>query len=127
MIRQQGGPGETRLARWWDRFWGGLWVAGSLWIAYQTARWFAANASPAALGPLRYGLIVFAFLFGLLVGMAVLSLAIIAVTVALEWLLSKLGHPLRPPAPDERAAPEAGSAEGDAPSLQPPGPAHVSG
>ena len=87
----------TGWVRWWDRLWGAVWVLGSLWVAYQTARWFALNASPADLGPLRYALVAFAFVFGLLVGMALLSLAIIGVTVGLERLFARLGFPLRRP------------------------------
>ena len=87
----------TGWVRWWDRLWGAVWVLGSLWAAYQTARWFALNAAPADLGPLRYALVAFAFLFGLLIGMALLSLAIIGVTVGLERLFARLGHPMRRP------------------------------
>lgn len=86
------------MVKWWDRGWGALWVVGSAIIAFKTARWFAVNASPADLGPLRYGLIVFAFLFGMLVGMAVLSLAIIGVMVAFERLFAAIGRPLKRPA-----------------------------
>ena len=92
-----GGTTVTGWVRWWDRLWGAVWVLGSLWVAYQTARWFALNASPADLGPLRYALVAFAFVFGLLVGMALLSLAIIGVTVGLERLFARLGFPLRRP------------------------------
>lgn len=87
------------MVKWWDRFWGALWAIGSAYIAFKTARWFATNASPADLGPLRYGLIAFAFLFGLLLGMAVLSLLTIGIMVALERLASALGHPFNRPEP----------------------------
>lgn len=85
------------MVKWWDRFWGALWALGSAYIAFETARWFATNASPADLGPLRYGLIVFAFLFGLLLGMAVLSLLTIGIMVVLERLAGALGHPFNRP------------------------------
>lgn len=91
--------GVSRVVKWWDRFWGALWAIGSAYIAFKTARWFATNASPADLGPLRYGLIGFAFLFGLLLGMAVLSLLTIGIMVALERLASALGHPFNRPMP----------------------------
>ena len=42
------------MVKWWDRFWGAAWVVGSAWIGYETARWFALNATPSDLGPLRY-------------------------------------------------------------------------
>lgn len=87
------------MVKWWDRFWGALWAIGSAYIAFRTARWFATNASPADLGPLRYGLIVFAFLFGLLLGMAVLSLLTIGIMVVLERLAGALGHPFNRPVP----------------------------
>jgi hypothetical protein len=91
------------VVKWWDRFWGAVWVAGSAWIGYETARWFALNATPADLGPLRYALVAFAFIFGLLLGMAGLSLAIIGATVGLERLSAALGHPLQRPAPSAPA------------------------
>lgn len=102
------------MVKWWDRFWGALWAVGSAYIAFKTARWFATNASPADLGPLRYGLIVFAFLFGLLLGMAALSLFTIGCMVVLERLAGALGRPFNRPVPatsglsiaPKRAAPE---------------------
>lgn len=84
------------MVAWWDRFWGAVWMVGSLLVAYLTARWFATNAAPADLGGLRYGLIVFSGLFGLLVGAFCLSLAVIGVTSGIEYLLARAGHPLRP-------------------------------
>ena len=97
--------------KWWDRFWGAVWVLGSAGVAYWTARWFALNAARPGLGPLRYGLVAFAFLFGLLVGMALLSLAIIGLTVVLERLFARLGVPVvrpgRPAAQAEVARPAA--------------------
>lgn len=92
------------MVKWWDRFWGALWSIGSAAIAYKTARWFGANASPADLGPLRYGLIGFAFLFGLLVGMGVLSLLTIALMVVFERLLALLGYPMHRPKPTMSSA-----------------------
>jgi hypothetical protein len=84
------------VVKWWDRFWGAVWMVGSAATAYLTGRWFAENAAPADLGGLRYGLIVFSGLFGLLVGAFVLSLAVIGITTGVEWLLARAGHPLRP-------------------------------
>src|SRR4051812_19297263 len=107
-----------RVVKWWDRFWGAVWMVGSAAAAYLTGRWFAENAAPADLGGLRYGLIVFSGLFGLLVGAFVLSLAVIGITSGVEWLLARAGHPLRPlaasplaiapdaPAPVEAATPD---------------------
>jgi hypothetical protein len=89
---------ECRVVKWWDWFWGAVWMVGSVAVAYLTARWFAENASPADLGGLRYGLIAFSGLFGLLVGAFVLSLTVIGITSGVEWLLARAGHPLRPPA-----------------------------
>jgi hypothetical protein len=85
------------VAKWWDRFWGAVWMIGSVLIAYLTGRWIAANSAPADLGSLRYGLIAFSSLFGLLVGAFCLSLAIIGVTSGVEYLLARWGYPLRPP------------------------------
>jgi hypothetical protein len=87
------------VAKWWDRFWGAVWMVGSALSAYLTGRWFAANAAPADLGGLRYGLIVFSGLFGLLVGAFCLSLAVIGITTGIEYLLARAGFPLRPPQP----------------------------
>lgn len=87
------------MAKWWDRFWGAVWVVGSLWIAYATGRWMAVNSAPADLGSLRYPLIVVSSLFGLLVGSFCLSLAVIGVTTGIEYLLARAGFPLRPPQP----------------------------
>lgn len=84
------------MIKWWDRFWGAVWMVGSLLIAYRTARWFADNAAPADLGGLRYGLIAFSGLFGLLVGAFCLSLAVIGITSGIEYLFARAGHPLRP-------------------------------
>jgi hypothetical protein len=107
-----------RVVKWWDRFWGAVWMVGSAAVAYLTGRWFAQNAAPADLGGLRYGLIVFSGLFGLLVGAFVLSLTVIGITTGVEWLFARAGHPMRPlapsplaiapdaPAPVEAAAPE---------------------
>jgi hypothetical protein len=104
--------GEGRLvAKWWDRFWGAAWMVGSVLIAYLTGRWIAVNSAPADLGSLRYGLIAFSSLFGLLVGAFCLSLAVIGITSGIEYLLARWGYPLRPPqlsilaiGPDEPAA-----------------------
>jgi hypothetical protein len=86
------------VVKWWDRFWGAVWSIGSLAIAYFTGRWFAHNAAPADLGGLRYGLIVFATLFGWLVGAFCLSMVVIGITSGLEKIFAKLGHPfVRPP------------------------------
>ncbi|MGN6812261.1 MAG: hypothetical protein ACTHMP_15435 [Thermomicrobiales bacterium] len=86
------------MVKWWDRFWGAVWSVGSLAIAYFTGRWFAHNAAPADLGGLRYGLIVFATLFGWLVGAFCLSMVVIGITSGLERIFAKLGHPfVRPP------------------------------
>jgi len=86
------------VIKWWDWFWGAVWMIGSAYIAYLTGRWFATNASPADLGVLRYGLIAFSGLFGLLVGAFCLSIAIIGITSGIEWAFARLGHPMRPPA-----------------------------
>jgi hypothetical protein len=88
----------VRVVKWWDRFWGAAWMVGSAAVAYLTGRWFAENAAPADLGALRYGLIVFSALFGLLVGAFVLSLTVIGITTGIEWLFARAGHPMRPPA-----------------------------
>jgi hypothetical protein len=93
----------VRVVKWWDRFWGAVWMVGSVAAAYLTGRWFAENAAPADLGGLRYGLIVFSGLFGLLVGAFVLSIAVIGITTGVEWLFARAGHPLRPPAPSPLA------------------------
>lgn len=87
------------VAKWWDRFWGAVWVVGSVLIAYATGRWMAANSAPADLGSLRYPLIAVSSLFGLLVGSFCLSLAVIGVTTGIEYLLARAGFPLRPPQP----------------------------
>lgn len=89
------------LVKWWDRFWGAVWMVGSLLIAYLTGRWFAENAAPVDLGGLRYGLIVFSGLFGLLLGAFCLSLAVIGITSGIEYLFARAGYPLRPPQPTE--------------------------
>ncbi|HET8632158.1 MAG TPA: hypothetical protein VFL91_32430 [Thermomicrobiales bacterium] len=102
------------VAKWWDRFWGAVWTIGSLFAAFKTAQWFAHNAAPSDLGALRYPLLVFAFLFGLLVAMAILSAVIIGVTIGLERLFAALGLPLRqlqplfPGKPDQAVQPEPG-------------------
>ncbi len=85
------------MVKWWDRFWGAAWMVGSVLIAYLTGRWIAVNSAPADLGSLRYGLIAFSSLFGLLVGAFCLSLAIIGITSGIEYLLARWGYPLRPP------------------------------
>jgi hypothetical protein len=87
------------VAKWWDRFWGAVWMVGSVLIAYATGKWMAANSAPADLGGLRYGLIAFSSLFGLLVGAFCLSLAVIGITTGIEYLLARAGFPLRPPQP----------------------------
>lgn len=87
------------MVKWWDRFWGAVWMVGSGVIAYLTARWFATNAAPADLGGLRYGLIAFAGLFGLLVGALLLSIATIGIMSAVEGLLARAGRPVRRPEP----------------------------
>jgi hypothetical protein len=87
------------VVKWWDRFWGAVWMVGSVWIAYSTGRWMAANSAPADLGGLRYGLIAFSSLFGLLVGAFCLSLAVIGITTGIEYLFARAGFPLRPPQP----------------------------
>jgi hypothetical protein len=86
------------VIKWWDWFWGAVWMIGSAFTAYLTGRWFAHNASPADLGALRYGLIAFSGLFGLLVGAFCLSIAIIGITTGIEWIFARLGYPMRPPA-----------------------------
>ncbi len=99
------------MVKWWDRFWGAVWMLGSVWIAYQTARWFSdmERAAPAELGGLRYGLIAFAFLFGLLVGAFLLSIVVLGLTAGGEWLLARLGRPLPRPAREGAAARPAGA------------------
>jgi len=92
------------VVKWWDRFWSVAWFVGSGAIAYWTARWFAANASPADLGNLRYGLIAFSGLFGLLVGAFLTSIAVIAITSGIEALFARAGHPFRRPPLEEEAA-----------------------
>ena len=87
------------MAKWWDRFWGAVWMVGSVLIAYLTGRWIAVNSAPADLGSLRYGLIAFSSLFGLLVGAFCLSIAVIGITSGIEYLLARWGYPLRPPQP----------------------------
>ena len=89
------------MIKWWDRFWGAVWMVGSLVVAYLTARWFATNAAPADLGGLRYGLIAFSGLFGLLVGALLLSIASIGIMSGVEALLARTGHPVRRPQPAE--------------------------
>lgn len=111
------------MVKWWDRFWGLVWIAGSIWIAYLTARWISdlERAAPADLGGLRYGLIGSAFIFGLLVGALLLSLLVIGFTTGLEWVAAKLGRPFDRPA---RATDDLQSTErrgsGDAPTATPP-------
>ena len=95
------------MVKWWDRLWGAVWVVGSAWIAYRVAAWFAAQAAPADLGVVRYGLIALAFFFGLLTGQFGLSVAIIAVTAGVERLCARLGRPLRPHTMELPTAPEA--------------------
>ena len=85
------------MVKWWDRFWSVAWFAGSAAIAYWTARWFAVNASPADLGGLRYGLIAFSGLFGLLVGAFLTSIAVSGITSGVESLFARAGHPFRRP------------------------------
>lgn len=92
------------MVKWWDRFWGAVWFIGSWAIAYWTARWFAMNASPADLGNLRYGLIAFSGLFGLLVGAFVTSLAVIGITSGIEALFARAGHPFQRPPLEEKVA-----------------------
>jgi hypothetical protein len=101
--RARGWPtsaGGIAVVKWWDRFWSAVWMIGSAVCAYVAGRWVAVNASPADLGGLRYGLIAFSGLFGLLVGAFCLSIAVIAVTTGLEWLFAKAGHPFHRPAPE---------------------------
>lgn len=105
--------------KWWDRFWGAVWMVGSAWVAYATGRWFADNASPADLGGLRYGLIAFSGLFGLLVGAFCLSLLVIGITSGIEYLFARAGHPLRPPAAEAEQVADSGgeSPESENPEL----------
>lgn len=117
------------MAKWWDRFWGAVWTIGSVVVAYETARWFSLHASPSNLGALRYPLLVFAFLFGLLVGMAALSAVIIGVTMGLERLFAALGLPLRQLQPLHPGRPgqvvEPAQPEREAAEVAPPAPALV--
>lgn len=87
------------MVKWWDRFWSAVWFLGSLAIAYLTARWFATNAAPADLGGLRYGLIVFSGIFGLLIGALVISIVSIGIMTGVEALLARAGHPVQRPQP----------------------------
>ena len=102
------------MVKWWDRFWGAVWMIGSVATAYLTARWFAINASPADLGGLRYGLIAFSGLFGLLVGAFLLSIATIGIMGGIEALLARAGRPVRrqPPADKEAGVVGRGPVEG---------------
>lgn len=115
------------MVKWWDRLWGAVWIVGSIAAAYLTGRWFAQHAAPADLGALRYGLVAFSALFGLLVGALLLSIAVIGVTSGIEWLLKRAGYPLRPepiadPArADDPAADEPAAEPVAAPTLQAPG------
>ena len=103
---------ESRVVKWWDRFWGVVWFVGSVWIGYLAARYVLLNATPAYLGAFgRYTLIAFAFLTAMLIGMAILSLAVMGVTIGLERLFVRLGRPLRRPAPAP-APPAAGRTSG---------------
>ncbi len=97
--RDNSPQGEGNVVKWWDRFWGAVWIIGSLAVAYLTARWFATNAAPADLGGLRYGLIAFSGLFGLLVGALLLSIASIGIMSGVEALLARAGYPLERPKP----------------------------
>lgn len=117
------------MVKWWDRFWGAVWMLGSLGTAYLTGRWFADHAAPADLGGLRYGLIAFSGLFGLLVGAFLLSIAVIGVTTGIEWLLARAGFPLRPSvslaigepaAPQPEAQDDAATADGPDAEATPP-------
>lgn len=107
------------MVKWWDRFWGAVWIVGSGVIAYLTARWFATNASPSDLGGLRYGLIAFSGLFGLLVGAFLLSLAIIGIMGGIEALLARAGRPVRRPVPADNGAGVAGRESGDGAPVAP--------
>jgi hypothetical protein len=95
-------------------------MVGSVLIAYLTGRWIAENSAPADLGGLRYGLIAFSGLFGLLVGAFCVSLAVIGITTGIEYLLARAGYPLRPPQPTivaigpDEPAPDAPDAPVDA-------------
>ena len=113
--------------KWWDRFWGAVWMVGSVLVAYATGRWFADNASPADLGGLRYGLIGFSALFGLLVGAFCLSLLVIGITSGIEHLFARAGHPLRPPVdavgPSESVGQVGGPDGGELPAAAEPRPA----
>ena len=112
------------MVKWWDRFWGMVWFVGSAASAYWTARWFAVNASPADLGGLRYGLIAFSGLFGLLVGAFLTSIAVIGITSGIEARSARAGYPfLRPPleepvfiAPEGQEPPEGAPATKPTPS-----------
>jgi hypothetical protein len=97
------------VVKWWERFWGLVWMVGTLAIAYVTARWMAANAAPLDLGSLRYGLIGTAGLFGLLLGALTVSLIVIGLMSLLERLLARAGYPLRPP--DALPLPQDGAAD----------------
>jgi len=102
------------VVKWWDRFWGAVWILGSVGAAYLTGRWFALYAAPANLGVLRYGLVAFSALFGLLVGALLISVAVIGITSGVEWLLRRVGHPLRPDAPTAPPSAVAGGDESEA-------------
>ncbi len=91
--------GRAGVIKWWERFWGAVWIIGSMGTAYWAARWMALNAAPVDLGAFRYGLIAFSGLLGWLVGAFVLSLTTIAIMSGLEFLLARVGINLRPPAP----------------------------
>ncbi len=115
------------MVKWWDWFWGAVWMIGSALTAYLTARWFAINAAPADLGVLRYGLVAFSGLFGLLIGAFCLSIAIIGITSGIEWLLARWGFPLRPPLTptDAAEAPVDGLAPPSPTTVQPDAPGEV--
>lgn len=85
------------MVKWWERFWGAVWMVGTVAIAYAAARWMAANAAPLDLGTLRYGLIATAGLFGLLLGALTVSLIVIGLMSGLERVAARLGYPLRDP------------------------------
>jgi hypothetical protein len=112
------------VVKWWDRFWSVIWFVGSGLAAYWTARWFAVNASPADLGGLRYGLIAFSGLFGLLIGAFLTSIAVIGLTSGIEALFARAGHPFRRPplegptfvAPEAQESPESTPAAALTPS-----------
>ena len=84
------------MVKWWERFWGLVWMIGTVAIAYAAGRWMAANAAPLDLGSLRYGLIGAAALFGLLLGALTVSLIVIGLMSLLERGFARLGYNLRP-------------------------------